>query len=125
MFNWFKKEKQQPALTREDVKTLLREVLQEEIAEPVEEEPVEELIAQPSDSDNTNEPVFTLKSIGFDPEKGIRLETDWNAAFVQLLRDNGYTGTSDEQIVQKYVALVTKQIADKLDPNGTKPNEFV
>lgn len=38
-----------------------------------------------------------------------RLETDWNEQFIEELRALGFTGSSDEQIVQKYIAMVHAQ----------------
>lgn len=150
MFSRWKKNKQiQDQAGRDALKELLREVIHEETQKQVEaeqaeqiallpavfadgtqpeiapEEPVQPLEVVPSELDDDNEPKFVIKSIGHDPEKGIRIETDWNEAFVRYLRAQGYTGTSDEQVIQRYIAMVAKQIADRVTPNAPESNEYV
>ena len=131
MFNWFKKQ-QQPQPSKEELKDMLREIVAEEEHEVAavwgvaeEDTPKEPIVIEPSESDTKDEPMFILRSIDFDPIKGFRFETDWNAAFVQHLRDNGYTGTNDEQIIQKYLLLLSRQISERLEDTTGSKNEFV
>lgn len=35
-----------------------------------------------------------------DPQHGYKFKLDWNDAFIQELKDNGYTGDIDEQIIE-------------------------
>ena len=49
-----------------------------------------------------------------DPEYGLELDFDWNEEFVQLLRDSGYTGTSDETVVQKWLEVFAQDCANKV-----------
>ena len=60
------------------------------------------------------EPWVVIKAMVQDPEKGIRIELDWNDAFVKHLRANGYTGTDDTTIIQRYIAVLSKQVADDM-----------
>lgn len=55
---------------------------------------------------------------GFDPKKGIKLELDWNDEFIEYLRKIGYSGVSDEAIVQKWLSDVNAQIIKEINPNA-------
>lgn len=48
-----------------------------------------------------------------DTEKGQRIQLNWNDAFVQYLRSGGVTGADDEQVVQKYITLLLRDMIDK------------
>lgn len=61
------------------------------------------------------EPWVEIKSAVIDPVKGIQIELDWNAAFVQYLRDNGMTGQDDETIVQKWLAFLYEDLVNRLE----------
>lgn len=79
----------------------------------------------------STEPWVELKSIGYDPNKGIELALDWNEAFVQHLKTNGFTGVDDETVVQRWVAIMTKELSDRMETqsidqrDGDIPQEFV
>jgi len=48
-----------------------------------------------------------------DTEMGQRLQMEWNDAFIVYLRECGITGADDEQVVQKYISLLLKDMVDK------------
>lgn len=50
-----------------------------------------------------------------ETEEGVKVELEWNDAFVDYLRANGVTGADDEQIVQKWVTLLLRDMADQMD----------
>jgi len=50
-------------------------------------------------------------------EEGIQLALDWNFAFVQYLKSEGVTGADDTQVVQHWLAMISRQAADKLSEN--------
>lgn len=59
-------------------------------------------------------------------EQGVRIELEWNDAFVQYLRSNGLTGVEEEAVVQKWVTLLLRDMADDMEqklPN-TKKSEY-
>ena len=60
------------------------------------------------------EPFVVVKSSKYDPLKGIHMELDWNTSFVKILRKNGYTGTTEEDVVSKWFASLSKQVADDM-----------
>jgi hypothetical protein len=51
---------------------------------------------------NSPEPFFVMNIIRDDAE-GTEVEMDWNAAFIKSLRDKGYIGISDEQVIEGYL----------------------
>ena len=53
---------------------------------------------------------------------GVRLE--WNDAFIVFLKENGINGTDEEQIVQKYIALLLRDTADKLEGETKGESEY-
>ena len=59
-----------------------------------------------------------------DMKEGQRLEMDWNDAFIQYLRDNGITGADDEQVVQKYISLLMRDMVDRFEERYEKDSDF-
>jgi hypothetical protein len=53
---------------------------------------------------------------------GIRLE--WNDAFVAYLKENGINGTDQDQVVQKYIALLLRDAADKMEEETKGGSEY-
>jgi hypothetical protein len=64
---------------------------------------------------SSSEPWVDIVGIAEDPEKGIRIELDWNNAFVKHLRENGYKGADDETVVQRYVAVLARSVAEDME----------
>lgn len=50
------------------------------------------------------EPYVNVLEMGVNPEdaKAGYIELDWNDHFIKMLHDNGYTGQSDEDVVNKW-----------------------
>ena len=50
------------------------------------------------------EPYVNVLEMGVNPEdaKAGFIELDWNDHFIKMLHDNGYTGQSDEDVVNKW-----------------------
>lgn len=68
------------------------------------------------DKKKSKEPWVQVIGEDIDPERGIKIELDWNDAFVKYLKQNGYTGTSDEAIVQKWLAHMYKHTMETMNP---------
>lgn len=58
------------------------------------------------------EPYVSVLEDHYDPEHGHKFKLDWNDEFVEYLKTNGYTGSTDEQIVEKWM----QDICDSNDP---------
>lgn len=71
----------------------------------------------------SEEPWVEIKGIVEDPEKGIKIELDWNDAFVKHLRASGYKGADDDSVIQRYVAVLSKQVAGDMADNQINENE--
>lgn len=57
------------------------------------------------------EPYVVVKSSSFDPKRGVQVEMDWNPEFVTYLRQNGFTGASEEDVVSKWFAMLSRDVA--------------
>lgn len=62
------------------------------------------------ESEKSSKPWVEIKG-SYDPEYGMKFETNWNTPFVEELRKHGYTGT-EEQIMQQYLLVTYKNILD-------------
>jgi len=82
----------------------------------------QEQISLSQDIPEPEEPKVELKAIVHDPDKGIRVDLDWNPEFVEYLRENGYPGTTDEAVVQLWLTHLHKEIIDDLKKEKT--NDF-
>jgi len=50
-----------------------------------------------------------------ETDQGIRVELDWNRAFVNMLIDAGYVGRNDEMIVQQWITILLRDMADRME----------
>lgn len=50
-----------------------------------------------------------------ETDKGVKVELEWNDAFVDYLRASGVTGADDDQVVQKWVTLLLRDMADQME----------
>ena len=57
-------------------------------------------------------------------EQGIRVELDWNDAMVKYLRDEGISGTDDEQVVQKWVTMLMHDMAGQMEEEAPEQSDF-
>ncbi len=62
------------------------------------------------DRKNSDEPWFEFVGGDVHPEHGLELRLDWNDAFIQQLRRQGYKGTSDDELIAQYIANVQKSV---------------
>lgn len=47
--------------------------------------------------------------------QGVRVELEWNDAFVAYLREQGIPGTDEDQVVQRWVAMLLYDMANQMD----------
>lgn len=56
-----------------------------------------------------------VEIVGASESNGkIKIDLDWNDAFVLELRRNGFVGESDDAVVQHYVAILAKDVAEDM-----------
>ena len=59
-------------------------------------------------------PWVEIKGMIHGADRGrIKIDLDWNDEFVEYLRANGITGTSDELVVQKWITMLYQDIIIK------------
>jgi hypothetical protein len=57
----------------------------------------------------SKEPFVEIVSQTFSEEGGVQLKLDWNSAFVKYLKENGFTGVTDETIVDNWLVSLSNQ----------------
>jgi len=62
----------------------------------------------------SDEPWVELLGGDVDPDKGLEMKLDWNDAFVEQLRAQGYKGTTESSLIAQWLLNVS---------NGVKPQE--
>ena len=60
------------------------------------------------------EPWMELVAISANEKGQIKIELEWNDAFVKQLRENGFVGPDDETVMQRYVAVLARDVADDM-----------
>lgn len=56
--------------------------------------------------------------------EGVNVELEWNDAFVDYLRAEGITGADENSVVQKWVALLMRDMAEQMDEESDEVSEF-
>lgn len=57
-------------------------------------------------------------------DEGVKIELEWNEPFVDYLKANGITGTDDDQVVQKWVTLLLRDMADQMEDRFDSDSKF-
>lgn len=60
--------------------------------------------------ENSDEPWVSIIGDAIDPKHGLKLDMDWNDAFVKYLRKNGVPGIRDEDVVGYWVTTLHQQL---------------
>ena len=73
------------------------------------------------------EPWVNVIKMGIDPENVVQgyFELDWNTHFVTNLKEHGFSGNSDEEIVDHWFSVLCNTIATEDTPMGRSPDEIV
>lgn len=72
---------------------------------------------EPPNPKESNEPWVNVVSTNFDegnPKQGF-MELEWNQAFIEFLREHGYQGSKEEEVVDKWFTDLCKNIGAQLD----------
>lgn len=54
-------------------------------------------------------PFMQANHYGFDQDGGVKLELDWNRSFINHLRDYGFEGDEDLDVIKSYMAALTSK----------------
>lgn len=75
------------------------------------------------------EPWIRVSSSSYDPEDGIdgfSFELDYNKFFVQYLKEHGYTGISDDEVVEEWFNDVSKsELATEIEADMSIPKTTI
>lgn len=63
----------------------------------------------------STEPWVEITGETIDPVRGVQIALDWNPAFIQYLKENGITGRDEDEAVQRWLALLYKDMTDRLE----------
>jgi len=63
----------------------------------------------------SKEPWVEIRSEDFNDVRGFRIELDWNDAFIEQLKSSGIKGANDEEVVQKWLAILYQNLVEKLE----------
>ncbi len=70
------------------------------------------LVIQREEKKKSSEPWVEIMSENYDEdEKQVVMNLDWNQAFIKMLRQNGFTGRDDHEIVDRWFKTVSESIA--------------
>lgn len=61
----------------------------------------------------SDEPWIDFTGGDIDPDKGLQLQLDWNDAFIDQLRSQGYRGITETELVGQYILELSNMIAEK------------
>lgn len=64
---------------------------------------------------NSKDPWVEIRSADYNEARGIHIELDWNDAFIEYLKESGIKGKTDEEIVQKWLAMMYQHLVEKLE----------
>lgn len=92
------------------IKNMLRKwLLDEAKASPEPKVETPEVVVEDQDPKNSNEPWCQVVGEGI-VDGQLKLELDWNEAFIDFLLENGFTGKTDEEIVAKWMLMVHREL---------------
>lgn len=69
------------------------------------------------------EPRLEVVHAGVDQDGRIRMKLDWNQTFIRMLQERGIQGESDEEMVETYLSMVTRNNQYEDDGLGEMANE--
>jgi|SRR5271157_3399461 len=71
----------------------------------------------------SSEPWVEVQSWADTPQ-GVKVELEWNDAFVNHLKANGVQGTDEDQIVQKWVSQLLMHVVDSMENPEDRSTKF-
>lgn len=127
-----KEEESKPALDPEMVTAIRKQIMKEMQSEK--EIQRQEIINAREEAKVAQEEYVAKMQDSLDPwvdiqgwvttDQGIRVELDWNDAFVAHLKSEGVTGADDDQVVQHWVTLLLRDMTTKLEEEAPEQSEF-
>ena len=78
------------------------------------------------ENEEYEEPRLDVVHSGITEDGHVQMKLDWNQSFIRHLKQNGIEGETEEDAVNKYLSLITKQAADEsglldaMDPHAAQ-----
>jgi len=70
------------------------------------------------------DPVLNIKHFRMEDDGRIKVELDWNYSFIRYLAENGITAETEDETIQKYLSLITRNVITNEAEIGYDNNEF-
>lgn len=112
--------------TKEEIddlkKTLKQQIIEELKADEInkteqlkkqreeEDKKYSEYVGKMQDSDT---PWVDIKGWYDDPEHGVKVELDWNVAFIDYLKEHNFSGSTEDEIVQKWIIMLLRDMSEQ------------
>ena len=64
------------------------------------------------------EPWVDIKGAVEDEKHGLKIELDWNDAFIDYLRENGINGADDDTVIQKWITMLYADLMEHGQQDG-------
>lgn len=71
-------------------------------------------------SHSESEPWVQVVGEGADPSKGIKIQLDWNDAFIEYLKGQGIKGVTEDTAVQRWLAMVNIHLIESLEDKAVQ-----
>jgi len=126
------KEESKSALDPDMIKAIRMQIMEEMKSEK--EVQRQEIIEQRETAKKAQDEYVALMKASSDPwvdiqgwvhtDQGVRVELDWNDAFVAHLKSEGVKGADDDQIVQHWITLLLRDMSDQIDEDVPEQSEY-
>ena len=77
-------------------------------------EMLKKLFSKKKKKTGKHEPYIKILGLLEQSDGRIRLELDWDDAFITHLKSQGYTGVDDNALIQRYIAELTAMVTDEM-----------
>lgn len=57
-------------------------------------------------------------------EDGLRIELDWNDAFVEYLKANGIAGIDEDQVIQRYITYLLRDMTERMSEEAPEDSDY-
>lgn len=66
-----------------------------------------------------------VEIVGWSESKeGVKIELDWNNAFIDNLQQQGITGADEDQIIQKWIIILMRDLSEEMENKNTPNTQF-
>ncbi len=55
-----------------------------------------------------------------DTNAGVKIELEWNDAFIEALKQSGFSGSDEDQIVQKWLIVIMRDLSEQVNTDDSE-----